>query len=350
METGGCLRLQSNQSAESSEAGQSESLESQGERMCDTTLEGRIYHAPVLRQNTLYALTTETTLHAVSLDGEQLWAASPSGADKTESGPTLVSDGICFGDTDGNIYKFDFEGNQQWQYESNNSISRPPAGDQDSVYVTAESNEVVSLNATNGNARWRLTRPASGFVLSTPEIGDTRIYVGGFDKFRAIDKATGDIAWEYESLDPIKPVPTYSSDGVYTGSDGNRVFAFNPTDGSELWSASVSAAVWTSPVITDSRVVVGTNDGKVFGLNREDGSEVWQHPAESPVQPDPAIVDDTVYVLSNDGKLIVMDATEGSIQWQHASNENFEAAPQPTPDGNILLSSFEWKVQLIAPP
>lgn len=347
----GCLRFQSDQSTDGGESNTSQPPDIPvGDVLWENNINARIYHAPVIRNNTLYAVTADNTLYAISLDGQQQWSESPSEAEQSESGPTLGPDGICFGDVAGNVYKYGFDGTQSWYHEADGAISRPPTIHDGAVYVTAESTAVTKINADDGTTRWRTSPSESGFVLSTPEVGGNQIYVGGFDKLRAIKQSTGEFEWVYNSLDPIKPTPTYTADAVYTGTDGNRIYAFNPDDGSEKWSASVSSAVWTSPATTENRVVVGTNDGYVFALSRDDGSEIWRYYAGSPVQADPVINGNTIYVVSKGGKLVTIDATDGSIQWQHTTSSDFEAAPRLTSDGNVLLASFEGRLRLITPP
>jgi outer membrane protein assembly factor BamB len=347
----GCLRLVDSSASNQTAGGERSATTDipSGEILWEQSLNERIFHSPVIRDGIAYIVTADTTLHAVSLEGEVQWSETPETSTKTESGPEIGTDGIHFGDTDGNVYKYGFDGTQTWNRELQGPVSEPPTVSDNAVYVTGVNTAVLKLNATDGTTVWRTQSPSPG-VLSSPEVGDQHIYVGGFDRLRAIDDTTGDIAWDYNSLSAIKPRPQYTTEGVYTGTDGNRVYAFQPTDGTEKWAGTVSAAVWTTPVVTDTRVVVGTNDGFMIGLSRDTGSQAWKQEAGSPVQADPVIDDGTVYVVSNDGSIAAGSSDDGTPLWGLTVADSFEAGPRLTPGGNVLTASYNGTLRLIAPP
>ena len=109
-----------------------------------------------------------------------------------------------------------------------------PALAGDSVYAAARAGTVARLDATSGQARWRIS-------------------VG-----KRISGGVG-------------------ADGtlVVVASDDGEVFALDAQDGSVKWRARVSSEVLAAPKLGEGLVLVRSADSRIFAFGAQDGKRRW---------------------------------------------------------------------------
>jgi outer membrane protein assembly factor BamB len=56
---------------------------------------------------------------------------------------------------------------------------------------------------------------------------------------------------------------------VYVGSQDNKLYAFDATDGSLLWAAATAGSVKSSPAVANGVVYVGSYDGKLYAYAQD---------------------------------------------------------------------------------
>ncbi|MBN2101455.1 MAG: PQQ-binding-like beta-propeller repeat protein, partial [Candidatus Aenigmarchaeota archaeon] len=80
---------------------------------------------------------------------------------------------------------------------------------------------------------------------------------------------------------------------VYVGSNDDKLYAINATNGTEIWSYTTGSDVRSSPIIADGIVYVGSNDNKLYAFTN--GQQDLQPPEVSLVSP----ANDTLYNTTN---------------------------------------------------
>lgn len=136
----------------------------------------------------------------------------------TDVNGMAVSDGhIFFGNDNGHVYCYDFEGKELWKTTIDGDIEGSPAltdlnGDgKDDVVVATENSdaytgEVVAIDGTNGKRLWTF-KPPQGYFTASPAlydgsgdfIDDIYIGTGGSPWFYAIDGKTGKEMWSFHT-------------------------------------------------------------------------------------------------------------------------------------------------------
>ncbi len=69
--------------------------------------------------------------------------------------------------------------------------------------------------------------------------------------------------------------------------------------------------VSSSPVVADGKVYVGSQDNKVYCLDASNGDLVWNYTTDDLVVSRPDVANGIVYVGGWDGKLYALDALDG---------------------------------------
>jgi outer membrane protein assembly factor BamB len=178
---------------------------------------------------------------------------------------------------------------------------------------------MVALDAETGERLWRFE---AGVIESSPLIANGLLYFGSWDrKVYALDLATHEPRWTFETGDEIKAAPSYSNGTIYIGSYDGQMYALDAATGELKWDSSAQAGLggagnfYATAAVAYGRVFVGNTDGKVYAFGAESGDLLWSQSTGAFVYSSAAVWDRTVYVGSYDHKLYALDAATGDVRW-----------------------------------
>ena len=174
------------------------------------------------------------------------------------------------------------------------------------VYVGADDTNVYALDAASGDPLWSFQ---TGDVIRSPAVvSNGVVYVGSNDNILyALDAATGDLLWQHDTGSPVQYAPLVSEDTVYvpTISDGGRkLHALDATVGSQLWAASQHYPFdsgWESGIgaaLADDMLIVIDNEGAVHALDIQTGESNWSFQGDVGTDTPPVVIGDVVYVTA----------------------------------------------------
>ena len=222
----------------------------------------------------LYRLDAQT--------GAEQWSFSVDGPIR---GTPLVHDGrVFFGSFDHQVYAVDMRSGQLlWKRDTGAPVVSAPALFDGNVVIGSRSYDLFALSAETGETEWRYYYWFS-WVESSAALGDGTAYIGSSDsqKLNAIDAATGELLWAFDTGGSPWAMPAMSSDTVFVGAVGvadyivdhrGGFFAVDRSTG-EPWGAfSVprpgDASQWgfaSAPAVGVSRVFVGGLDGNLYAF------------------------------------------------------------------------------------
>ena len=108
-------------------------------------------------------------------------------------------------------------------------------------------------------------------------MADGVVYAGSDDMhLYALDAATGEMLWSFETGDVIRSTPTVTGGAVYFGSNDNHVYALDAQTGEMLWSHDTGNWVQHSPVVSGGAVYIGA-----AGMGGIVSTPSTQHPESS---------------------------------------------------------------------
>ena len=141
-----------------------------------------------------------------------------------------------------------------------------PVIDGDRAYFGTFDNEVLGLDLKGRKILWRFSDPDRQFPFySSAAVSDGRIFLGGRDRMvRAIETATGKLAWTFASRSRVDSSPVVAGDRVFVGSSDNRLYALDRATGQKSWEFDTGAAVTASPAIAGGRLVIGSQNGTIY--------------------------------------------------------------------------------------
>jgi outer membrane protein assembly factor BamB len=213
-----------------------------------------------------------------------------------------------------------------------------PTFDASTVYFVGRDHELVAVDKSTGDVRWRARSLMFGEVTQ----GYSAVVTGGVVvlgdyNLHAFDRETGKLAWVFS------PEAGYGPGAFHLGTDGNVVFAGSPSGrlyavdaatGRQRWSAVVwddtKAAVF-DPSVSQGVVYVCVRrnttptTGGVAAVDATTGTVLWRSafPAKGPgheagCSPRAVVAGDVVVGATWDGTIHALDRRGGRLRWSAA--------------------------------
>jgi outer membrane protein assembly factor BamB len=247
---------------------------------------GPLRGAPTVAFNTVYVMTQDNQIHALSAsDGSLLWQET---AATGQSG--------VFG------------------------VAAPAAG-QGTVIAGYSQGEVVAYRYENGRNLWSdaLARTSISTQVGTltdvdadPIIDDGRVYaLGQGGRMAAYELVTGQRIWEL-SLAGIS-TPAIAGEWLFTLTDDSRLLAIARSTGRARWVTQLARwrnprketgpIFWTGPVLASNRLWVASSEGEVQSVDVMTGQAAPFTELRASVSLPPVVAGNTLYILDDSGRI-----------------------------------------------
>lgn len=103
-----------------------------------------------------------------------------------------------------------------------------------------------------------------------------------------------------------------------------------PPAPSPVWTRSLGARVWASPVARDGLVYVGTVDGKCHAMRASDGGGVWTWAGKSALYGAALVTADSVFFVDEECACVCLARSDGSLRWRTPLNVRPVTVNNPT--------------------
>ncbi len=179
----------------------------------------------------------------------------------------------------------------------------------------------------SGVRGWKVTLPGQR-PLATPAVVDGRVYLGGgfgSYEFYALDAATGELAWQYQTEDDGPTAAVVAEDCVVFNTESCELEVLDLA-GKRLWKKWLGDPLMSMPAVRAGRVFMVYPDSQhdrrhylaCFDLLR--GEQLWRQPLPGEVITCPVLADGYVYLTNLDGTIACFDEADGRPLWQEGRN------------------------------
>jgi hypothetical protein len=223
------------------------------------------------------------------------------------------------------------------------------------VYVGALDNETYALDAATGDAVWSFQ--TRGYITSSPAVAEGAVYVisqepasGALYKLNA---TTGDLIWNqtipYHQLfmggTDLHASPTVAGGMVFASSNAGEYFGINAETGDIEWTYSDPSA---QEFIVCSTIY---KDGKLFLIDKfsivcvdaKTGSTVWDTFIGDELYVSPSYADGKLYVVTDQRSIYVLNSTDGAKLGNYRTSSNSWSAPSLY-EGKLYVGNNDWNV------
>jgi len=205
-------------------------------------------------------------LHCVNLkSGAAKWKFETD--NNVNGAPSLAGNQILFGGCDGFLHALDARtGEKIGSFESGAYIANTVAARDGKAYIATYGNEAAAFDVAAGKKLW-LFRERDFEYFASPAVTDASVLTASRDKrLYRLDRATGDVVWEFKARKPIDSSPVVSGGQVFFGSDDGFLYAIDYKSGEESWSYEIGDEIKSSPAIGEGLLVIGCGDGNVYAF------------------------------------------------------------------------------------
>jgi outer membrane protein assembly factor BamB len=250
-----------------------------GERLWQTDPDDGVSTSPALACGAVYVAAHNETLALDAADGTVLWRAEVGGPGGASASPIAVDDRLYV--ATGGVAALDAEtGDERWHASTEHVVQGVAAGDR--VYVGAGSNgsgEVAAFTS-DGDRWWRTTDP--GQVYAAPAVGDDAVYaVSKTGTVTALAADDGRVRWQASVGSGVTEPPAIAGGRLVVGAgNGERTVALDAATGDRLWTFETGVSTGAPVIVGDRVLATGANTG-IHLLDLATGDRVRHWPAES---------------------------------------------------------------------
>ncbi len=162
--------------------------------------------------------------------------------------------------------------------------------------ITAASPVVASYDPLTGKELWRLDA-LGGEVAPMPSFADGKVYVAAdYVKVAAIDIATQQISWQYETDIPGVSTPLVANGLMFMGISDGAIVCLDAKTGEQVWLQETDEGFYSSPILAGGNVYLMDRAGTmyIFTAGRQ-YDEVAKNPIDEQAVASPVFVGDKIY-------------------------------------------------------
>ena len=277
------------------------------------------YASPVLAEDGLLLVPSyDKNLYVLdAATGQEKWVFSDSG-NRLVASPMVIGSIAYQPSTDHFIYAIDLTTQKLvWKQETGAPIWARPADNANCncVFVASMDHFLYSFDAATGKLNWKTDLGAA--IVGTPAVSsDGSLYAGTFGKqMLALDAASGDIRWRYDTQDWVWSGPALADNTLYFGDLAGYFYALQAADGSPKWRIQPQSAIVDTPIVDQGKIYFGTESDKLFIVGAEDGS-LTSKAVGGVIYSSPVLAGDMILVApTNYDALMVAYNLDGSQKW-----------------------------------
>jgi len=282
--------------------------------------QARLLNGPIAYNNIIYTIDTQGLVTATTLeDGRTLWQTTTH--NDTKSGQEF-SGGLAYA----------------------NGL----------IFCATSSAQIVIIDAKSGEVikQLMLTAPAR----AAPIVDKNHVYAITINnQIEVFNYETGEPIWSHQGMLESAGLlggatPALAQQTIIVPYTSGEVYALNKTNGSVMWSESLTDTqrldpvstifhIKARPVIKGDTVYLISHGEITKAVNLATGAILWQHPLGGVRSP--ALAGDYLFMVTNAQKLICLDRHNGKIIWTHQLRafEDFETKKQPVLWAGPLMTS-----------
>ena len=239
--------------------------------------------------------------------GAMLWITKMTRVANSQSASVFANGFVYEAWTSGFLYAYDAtSGKIVWSANMGTVPYTSPTVYNNLVYIDS-AYSVLAFNALTGKRVWAFT--TEGYLTSTATVANGTLYIGEQDFIiYALNATTGKKLWTTPNGSHDYTLSLAAANGILYSYEGG-VAAFNLKTGKHLWTVPIGIGVTPSPGIAVANGVIyaGSYDdnrrAKLYAFNASTGSRLWSYEVGRIEVYVPIVSNGTVYITSDKGTL-----------------------------------------------
>ncbi len=253
-------------------------------------------------------------------NGEMVWTFS--GAKGYFVGKAAEHDGVIYAPSnDGALYALDANGELLWKFATGHYLWAQPLIANNTIYQASMDHTLYALTL-GGEEKWSIE--LAGAIVNVPAISDDGnvIYVGSLgNEIVALDAEDGDILWRYETEDSIWGAPLLHEGNLFFADSGGNLYALSDDGSSALWQEEYEGAVVGGLTAIGDGFAMATEQGVVKAFDF-DGKPLWESTLDGEIYQSPVVQGENLVVGTINGDKLVYAFNLSGVQLWSKTPEN----------------------------
>ena len=267
---------------------------------------GAVFTTPVIKDGIVIFAAAHSDENASDLcyydfrEGELLFAKEITGRILTEIIKT--DEGVIFNTEDGKVFKYDFNGEELWGYDTKSRVHSSPALGNNIIVFGNDDGEIIGINSKLGNLVYK-EKIGEPFFGGTTIDGNT-VYVGNDDGYiYALNLTTGKVKWKYDTGWRIIMVPAFNNTDLFVGNLKGELLSLKKETGELNWKTATGGLLNATPLITENIIVLPDLDRSFHLIDVQNGEIISTTWLDGRSKLSPVIYNDLLYIGYDNGIL-----------------------------------------------
>jgi outer membrane protein assembly factor BamB len=198
----------------------------------------------------------------------------------------------------------------------------PPAFDDNRIYVSLRTNQLVALLIKDGSTAWSVECP----MTAPPAAGAGLVYAGIDGAIEARRDADGAAEWRRPVQGRVMSLH-WDAGWLLAQTEAGPLLALRAADGEIIWQKDFGSPLSdASPAPAGDRLYLPLKDGRVVALALQTGDDIWTHKLAEPaagILP----VGDRVFVGGRDNQFHSLSADDADADWRWTTGADLLGLP-----------------------
>ena len=196
-----------------------------------------------------------------------------------------------------------------------------PAFDDNRIYVSLKTNQLVALLIKDGSTAWSVECP----MTAPPAAGAGFVYAGNEDFIEARSDIDGSAQWRRAVQGRVISLH-WDAGWLFAQTEPGAFFAIRAADGETIWQKDFGSPLSAPPAPAGDRLYLPLKDGRVVALALQSGEEIWTHKLkESAAGVLP--VGNRVFIGARDNQFHSLSADDADDDWQWQTGADLLGLP-----------------------
>ena len=238
-----------------------------------------------------------------------------------------------------------------WTLDLGAEVWAPPTADGTVAYVGALDGVLRAIDTATGAVAWEFA--TGGELRGSAAVADGVVYVVSDDGTLYAVGADGTQRWATVIGAPAAPRAAFDTNGsrpvvvdgvVYAAASGGELAAVNTDDGAIVWAVTLPGSIQVDLAYGDGLLHVGTMTGNAYAIDAATGTEVWAEKTHAAVTTSPTVMGDHVIVGSRAASIQAREASTGEIAWISSFGGSWvQSAATPLNESSFVIGSSDYK-------
>jgi len=277
------------------------------------------YAPPVLTPDGKQLLVGDYGTTLTSLDptnGNMVWSFKDAKG-RWIGSPLATVDTIYAPNADNSLYALDFQGKQKWKFTTKAALWAQPVTDGKVIYQASMDHFLYAIQPQDGKQIWA-TNLGAAIVISPLLDSNGILYVGSLgNEVLAVQASNGNILWRTATTGAVWSQIVLNNGTLYAGDLSGAIYAISADAGKILWQQEPGGVITGSLAVIPNGLVYGTDTGVLAAIDFK-GNPLWSKTFNGKLYTSPVLQSDRIYIAitgSTDNSLLVALDTSGNQKW-----------------------------------